>query len=82
MHIMNSINKRNRLYKKFLQPKTLNSKLKYINYKNKLMTVIRNSEKLYHTNKFDNPKGNIEGTWQLINKILHENTHLNYINVL
>ena len=31
--IQNSINKTNRLYKKALQSKTLNSKLKYMNYK-------------------------------------------------
>ena len=37
--------------------------------------MIRNSEKLYYKNKFDNLKGNIRGTWQLINKILCENTH-------
>ena len=37
--------------------------------------MIRNSEKLYYTNKFHNLKGNIRGTWQLINKILHENTN-------
>ena len=73
--IPNSINKKNQLHKKSLQSKTLNSKLKYMNYKNKLMTVIRNSEKLYYKNKFDNLNGNIRGTWQLINKILHENTH-------
>ena len=72
--ILNSINKK-RLYKKSLQSKTLNSKIKYINYKNKLTTVIRNSEKLYYKNKFDNLKGNIRETWQLINKILRENSH-------
>ena len=37
--------------------------------------MIRNSEKLYYKNKFDNLKGNIRGTWQLINKILREITH-------
>ena len=37
--------------------------------------MIRNSEKLYYTNKLDNLKRNIRGTWQLINKILRENTH-------
>ena len=37
--------------------------------------MIRNSKKLYYKNKFGNLNGNIRGTWQLINKILHENTH-------
>ena len=36
---------------------------------------MRNSKKLYYKNKFDNLKGNIRETWQLINKILCENTH-------
>ena len=37
--------------------------------------MIRNSEKLYYKNKCYNLKGNIRGTWQLINKILRENIH-------
>ena len=37
--------------------------------------MIRNSEKLYYKSKFDNLKENIRGTWQLVNKILRENTH-------
>ena len=37
--------------------------------------MIRNSEKLYYQHTLDNLKGNFRGTWQLINRILHENTH-------
>ena len=37
--------------------------------------MIRNSKKIYYKNKFDNLKGNIREIWQLVNKILHENTH-------
>ena len=42
--ILNSINKKSRLYKKSLRCKTLNSKLKYISCKNKLTTVIQIQE--------------------------------------
>ena len=43
--ILKSVKDKNRLYKKYMQAKTLESRLNYCNYKNKLTTVIRHSEK-------------------------------------
>ena len=46
-------------------------KQKYINYKNKLTSLIRNAEKKYYINRFETLKGNIRDTWKLINKVIH-----------
>ena len=43
--ILNSVKEKNRLYKKYIQMKTLDSKVAYCNYNNKLTTLIRCSEK-------------------------------------
>ena len=61
-----------RLYKKNLKTKTLESKQKYINYKYKLTSLIRNGEKKYYTDRFETLKGNIRDTWKLINKVIHD----------
>ena len=49
----------------------MKSKQKYNNYKNKLTSLIRNSEKKYCTDRFETLKGNIRDTWKLINKVIH-----------
>ena len=48
----------------------MESKQKYINYQNKLTSLIRNAEK-YYTDRFATLNGNIRDTWKLINKIIH-----------
>ena len=68
--ILKSIKHKNKLYKNYLNKRTLESKVVYIKYRNKLTTVIRNSEKLYHANSFEAAKGNARETWKLISKIL------------
>ena len=72
--ILNSVKEKNKLYKKYMQTKTIESKLIYRNYKNKLTTIIRLSQKKYYADKFDSLKGNIKGTWKIINIILNENS--------
>ena len=59
-----------------MQTKSIESKLIYRNYKNKLTTIIRLSQKKYYADKFDSLKGNIKGSWKMINNILHENSCL------
>ena len=49
----------------------MESKQKYINYKNKLTSLIRIAEQKYYTDRFDTLKGNIRDTWKLINKVIH-----------
>ena len=61
---------------KVLQSKSLEAKLKYLNFKNKLTKIIRVSEKMYYDEKFNKLKGNIRETWKFINNILQEITSL------
>ena len=49
-----------------MQIKSIESKLIYRNYKNKLTTIIRFSQKKYYADKFDSLKENIKGTWKMI----------------
>ena len=60
--ILKSIKEKNKLYKKYMQNKSIESKLIYRNYKNKLTTIIRLSQKKYYADKFDSLKGSIKGT--------------------
>ena len=60
-----------------MQMKTLDSKLAYCNYKNKLTTLIRCSEKKYYAEKFDSLKRNIKGTWKIINNIIRDKSCTN-----
>ena len=60
-----------------MQMRTLHSKLAYCNYKNKLTSLIRCSDKRYYGEKFDSFKGNIKGTWKIINNILRDKNYHN-----
>ena len=68
--ILRSISKKNRLYKMYLRKLSESSRLKYIVYKNKLTTIIRNAKKRYFYNLFEKCKGNMKKTWNEINNIL------------
>ena len=71
--IYNSIRRKNYLYKKFLKNPTLQNKSCYTVYKNKLYSLIRISKKNYLSKKFNQEKGNVKGTWKLINSLLNKN---------
>ena len=49
----------------------MESKQKYINYKNKLTSLFRKAEKNYYTDRFETLKGNIRDIWKLVNKVIH-----------
>ena len=72
--ILNSVKEKNKLYIKYMQTKSIESKLIYRIYKNKLTTIITLSQTKYDAEKFDSLKGNIKGTKKIINNILHENS--------
>ena len=58
------------MYKNFLHCRTRNAKEKYKTYKNKLTTVIRNSEKLYHNKLLVQQKYSIKGPWKILNTVM------------
>lgn len=47
--IENACKKKNTLYAKFVKNRTIESEEKYKKYKNKLVSIIRNSKKQYFT---------------------------------
>ena len=64
------------MYKKYLESKLLESKQKYLNYKNKLTTILWQAENNYYAEKFEFQKENMRATWKLINNIIPENTNV------
>ena len=73
--IYNSIRRKNFLYKKFLKNTTLQNKSTYTLYKNKLNSLIRTSKKRYFSSQFETRKGNVKGTWNVINSVLNKGKH-------
>ena len=57
--LLNSVKEKNKLYIKYMQTKSVESKLIYRNYKNKLTTIIRLSPKKYYADKLDSLKGKL-----------------------
>ena len=69
--LLNSIKKKNKLYKKFLQNPTPQSETFYKTYKNKLNHSLRISKRLYYEKKLENCKSNNRATWKLLLSISH-----------
>ena len=67
--------RKNYLYKKVLKNPTLQNKSNYTTYKNKLNHLIKASKKQYFSSKFEKNKGNIKGTWKVINSVLNKGNH-------
>lgn len=74
--IINSIQRKNLYYKKWKKscvPKCkLGDEILYNTYKNfrfKLRKIIKAAKKSYYSKKFDNVKGNLKKTWELINEL-------------
>jgi len=72
LSILNSIGKKNKMYKKYIITKSQQCKESYLKYKNKLTKVIKAAEKKYYFDKFNLVKDNIRDTWKLINNVLND----------
>jgi len=70
--ILNSVTRKQKLYKRYLRTKSIEHKNSYIKYKNKLTKIIRAAEKKHYCDKFNNVKDSIKDTWRLINNVLHD----------
>jgi len=75
--ILNSVIRKQKLYKRYLQTKSQDNKNRYIKYKNKLTKIIRAAERKYYLDKFNNVKESIKDTWKLINNVLRDNVQSN-----
>ena len=70
--IYNSIREKKQLYKKFIKNPTVQNKSIYVQFKNKLTSVIRMVKKNFLSKELDKDKFNIKGTWKLINSLLNK----------
>ena len=72
--LLNSIKRKNNLYKQYLNNKSNTTLEKYKKYKNKLTSILRLAEKNYFSNKLLEAKNNLSQTWQIINNITNRTT--------
>ena len=70
--LMKSCSRKKVLYKRYMKSRTQDSKQKYLNYRNKLKTVLKRAEREYYNNKFTILQGNIRNTWRLVNSIINK----------
>ena len=72
--ILNSIRKKNNMYKNYLKSQSPTLKNIYLKYKNRLVTVIREAEKLFYANKLNEVKDNLSKTWKVMNEMCGRNS--------
>ena len=63
---LRSINKKNRLCKKFIRSPSLSNET----YKNKLNHLIRIAKRKYYDTKFESAKNDLRTTWKLLNEVI------------
>ena len=68
--LLKNINKKNKLYKQYIQSPTIVNLQKFKTYKNKLNMLIRKSKRMYFFKKFEKSKNDMKKTWQEINCII------------
>ena len=78
--ILNSIKKKNNLYRNYIKTKSPTLKANYIKYKNKLVSIIRLAEKQYYVSKLMEVKDNISKTWKIMNQMCGRNSTHKRIN--
>lgn len=69
--VLNSIRRKDALYRNYLQKKTDSSNAKYKTFKNKLTKVIRAAKKMYYENLFLEVKGDLRKTWSIIKSVIN-----------
>ena len=68
--LLKSINKKNKLYKQYIQSPTKANLQKFKTYKNKLNMLIRKSKRIYLFTKFEKSKNDMKKTCQEINCVI------------
>ena len=71
--LLKSINTKNKLYKEFINNPTQQRTQKFKTYRNKLHNLIRKSKRDYMYKRFEQIKGNMKKTWNMINQIIGRN---------
>ena len=80
--ILNSVKKKNTMYKHYLNTKSPILLDQYKKYKNKLTSIFRQAEKNYFLEKLTEAKDNMTKTWKLINKMTNKSTGKHSIDQL
>ena len=70
--LLKSINKKNRLYKKFIKSPSFSDERIYKTYKNKLNHLIRLAKRKYYDTKFESAKHDLRTTWKLLNEVINK----------
>ena len=77
-----SIKHRDRLYKKYLNNKTINNKTVWSRYRNKVSETIKNAEKLFYQKKLKENSDNSQSLWKVFGTILNNKKKSNSIDKL
>ena len=70
--LLKSVNKKNRLYRKFVTLSSTSSETKYKAYKNKLTHLIRIAKRKYYDSKFENARNDLKTTWKLLKAVINK----------
>ena len=70
--IKNACKKKNQLYKNFLQKRSEAALYRYKTYKNSLVTILRKVKSQYYKDKLNKFKGDVKGTWKMLNELLNK----------
>ena len=69
--ILCSINRKNKLYKKFIKNPTVLNENEYKRYRNILANVLREAKRLYFKKSFSDSRGNGKETWKVLKEALN-----------
>ena len=68
-----AIKHKNKLYKKLKKIPVTHIIVEYKQYKNKLNKLLKESERMYYQDMFENYRDNMKQTWNLIKRIINKN---------
>lgn len=69
--ILNSIKRKNKLYKLYRKNPNDENKSKYFKFRNKLTHIMRKSKQIYYTEHINAAQGDSKRTWAVLNKVLN-----------
>ena len=67
-----SINKKNKLYKKYLKNPNVENTQRYKQFRNILTTITREAKRLYFEKSFEEVKNNSKKTWNLLHELINK----------
>ena len=81
--LLNSIKRKNKLYKAYLKNPCTETKFRFTKYRNKLTHLLRISEKKYYTDNLKKYSSDARKSWKIINEIIdHKKTNEMLPNVI